>query len=139
MKKKKVGGNDENLNYSIGVLIILLMVFWFTCKCAGGGVTPKPCKHETMRDNNLYYGNTPIKLGGKWNDIRLYDGRVVIPNSKSAMGRLYDNETNTCMPRRKDPDDIQISMHLSKQNEYFSIPRSKTVSHELMCNTSHKK
>ena len=33
-KTKKVGGNNE-LNYSLGVLIILLMVFWFVCKCIG--------------------------------------------------------------------------------------------------------
>jgi hypothetical protein len=147
-KKTKHGGGDEKLNYSLGVLIILLMVFWFTCKCIGNSSDKTQCRDSMSdgpRKHGLYYGNSPISIGSKYglNHIIRNNGVIEVPNSKTALRHLYDEQSykSGSLERNSNNDDKQVAMHLNKRDmeEDIKGPRSKTSSHELMCGSEHGK
>jgi hypothetical protein len=134
-KTKKVGGNNE-LNYSLGVLIILLMVFWFVCKCIGNDYKSYYVEPMAVNDVGLYYGNSPIAIGGNYGlpYIRSVNNVIEVPNSKTAMRNLYDEYAYKCgsLERGSNIDDKQVAIHLSKRpNHSINGPRSKTESREL--------
>lgn len=140
------GDNDGSLNYSIGVLIILLMVFWFISKCIGNSAY-HAYYTEPMSDTDagLYYGATPYSIGGSsgLNYIRNVGGVGEVPNSKTAMRHLYDEQSYKCgsLERSSNTDDRQVAMHLDKQPAVGDSkgPRSKTASHELMCGSGYER
>jgi hypothetical protein len=146
--KMKRGGSDEKLNYSLGILIILLMGFWFICKCIGNNSYKTKCKESMLGGpykSGLYYGNSPISIGSKYgiNHIIRNNGVIEVPNSKTAMRHLYDELAykSASLERNSDNDDKQVAMHLNKRDmkEDIKGPRSKTASHELMCGSEHGK
>lgn len=141
---KKLGGSGDELNYSLGILIILLMVFWFVCKCIGNNYRPYYSEPLVEKNIGLYYGNSPIAIGGNYRlpYIRRVNGVIEAPNSKTAMRHLYDEHAYKCgsLERSSDIDDKQTNMHLAKQTpEPFKGPRSKTDSRELMCGSGHER
>ena len=145
-KRKIKGGDPGELNYSLGVLIILLMMFWFVCKCIGNSSSrsyyTEPMANKT--DANLYYGNSPFAINGNngLQYIRTTGGVINVPNSKTAMRHLYDEHAYKCgsLERSTTADDKQVKMHLDKRvDEGFRGPRSKTDSHELMCGSGHER
>ena len=116
------------LNYSLGVLIILLMFFWFVCKCIGQN--HYQIKREPLTDDtHMIYGNTPIAL----NDspvpyIYLNNSNVVlVPNSKTAYRHLFDKELIPCGIDTKNDKEMS-TMYLKKKGieKYEKMPRGMT-------------
>jgi len=95
------GENDE-LNYSLGVLIVLLMVFWFLCKCIGNS-----SHTERLSNTNLYYGNTPVRIGSTVgvHYIAERNGIVEVPNSKTAMRHLFEDDVKRCTEKKTEDDE----------------------------------
>lgn len=132
------GGGDE-LNYSLGVLIVLLMVFWYLCKCIGQTnykyyYDSKHTPHkETMVDDNFYYGGNQINIGSYPSDqCRLNKKNVIeVPNSKTAMRHLFDS-TYKCSFDTKDDNDqkpstIQMVKNSAREKFVNKRPRSLTA------------
>jgi hypothetical protein len=140
MGKQKYGGGG--LNYSLGVLIILLMVFWFVSKCIGqSGAHSYYIKPMSRNGNALHHVNTSHSLGGYHRTQYNKKSNVVgIPESNTSMRHLNDENAYKCSgPERSNADDKQVDIHLAKQSKVKNQkgPRSKTDSHELMCGTDH--
>jgi len=93
----------QDFNYSIGVLIVLLLFFWFVCKCIGG-------KRDAM---NSVYGDKKIRIvNTPYADIRSTSGGVYVPNSQDAMNKLVDDERYACAAPGKD----MTSFHMAKKS-----------------------
>lgn len=142
--------NNSEINYSLGVLIILIMVFWFVCKCIGQSNYKSYYEKEKMTnmnvDHGFYYGNTPLYLGTPTgiNYIRTNKRNVVeVPNSMTAMRELYDEEHNRCqtLDTLAGFDQAPAKMTLQKKivREAFKNrrPSSMTSTRENMCNDRH--
>ena len=95
---------DSETNYNIGVLILLVMVFWVIYMCnlscehmedqTGGDSSIQQTKSDPM-----IYGNTPLKLGtpSGINYIMQTKNNVVrVPNSQTAMRHLFDSDEYKC-------------------------------------------
>lgn len=88
---------DNDINYSLGTLIILLLMFWFTCKCIGQN--NDHYYNERFTDNTkLIYGDSPITLSSSTIPyIRMNATNLIeVPNSKSAMRHLFDEDMVPC-------------------------------------------
>lgn len=124
-----IGGGDNELNYSLGILIVLLLMFWFVCKCIGpnGNV-----RHEYMKNPRLRYANAPINLDYKSNlkYIRMdQNGTIQVPNSKTSVRHLSDESHNyasidTILSKDNEPS----TMHLMKRGveKHTNKPRGLT-------------
>jgi len=150
--------SDPSFEYSVATLIVLLMVFWYTCKCIGskeknntaclrphlqlqrqprqprqnqrrnpadsdsddeefpsGQAVPRrsvreryagACRRPTSErysnigqaESSLLYGDVPIRIGSSTGSpiIWTVDGVLEVPNSKSAMSKLYDVDRTQC-------------------------------------------
>jgi hypothetical protein len=141
--------SDNQMEYSLGVLIVLLIVFWYMCKTIGGcsqkntcgqPVHINHCATESMDGDLSYlkqarsdpgvipvklkYGNTPLLLGSKdgYKLIRTMPSgdvsnpfNVEVPNSKTAMRRLYDDEPLQPTNRDEAMSSSFADMHILKQ------------------------
>jgi hypothetical protein len=114
----------DSINYSIGGLIIMLMFFWFVCKCIG----KNQCKDGFVDNTRLVYGNTPMILSkSPIPYIRLNAENVLeVPNSKSAYRHLYDKEIIPCgkdavKEIKKDKEVLDMSMKKAKVDT-FRVP-----------------
>lgn len=112
--------STPDYDYSLGVLIILIMSFWFICKCIGGHQHHMYKRCETMSPG-LYYGNTPFLYGSDRDlgYIRTVGKKVVVPNSKTAMRDLYSEEHT--------PDSNKESEHSEMQTQKQSITMKNKV------------
>ena len=142
--KKVTGGNTNESNYSLGLLIIFLIGFWIICNCINSSNCQSYSTEPMTPDTNsgMHYGNSPVVING--NDglsyIRNTGGAINVPNSNTTMRHLYEENAYKCEPleNNSDIDDKQLTMHLDKQtDEGFRGPRSKTDSRELMCGSGH--
>ena len=130
-------------NYSLGVLIVLLMMFWFTCKCIGNKPQPKvrivykpiPQIKQPMKANppnvksgGLIYGGTKIRVGNDngSSHIQLNNSVLEVPNSKTAMRDLMSVDVIKC--NVNDRDNELSSMYLKKKRKEncTSCPKSLT-------------
>ena len=98
---------DDGMQYSIGVLITLILIFWFTCKC--------------INKNSREYDSD--------SDEHECRHKPRIPGSKTSSRYLHDETSNNkTLETHGDVDDKQARMHLSKKKERMhDIPRSNTV------------
>jgi hypothetical protein len=96
---------NNEFNYSLGVLIVLLIVFWAMCKCIGNNQDPnnhhrqRQYQREPFKSNSRFlYGNTPVALSGSPIPyIRMNKtDTVLVPNSKSAYRHLTDHDEYKC-------------------------------------------
>ena len=135
-------GGDNEFNYNIGMLIILLLFFWFVCKCVGKSnyqshyIEPMEAKNKTI------YADSPLVIGGGLPYIHTIDDVIHVPDSNLSMHNLKDTGSYKCgsLERAEEMDKKQTEMHLAKRPlEGFRGPRSKTDSHELMCGSDHTK
>jgi len=128
-----MGMSDAELNYSIGVLIILLLMFWFVCNCSNKKQEPmrsgKPIRHPSLN-----YGGNPIKIGSDrgLRYIHVNKKEVVVPNSKTAMRELFDDNAYKCQTLDTlndfDSRPAQIFLNKRKSEGYIGkkTPRSLT-------------
>lgn len=139
--------HESDVNYSIGVLVILLMMFWFVCKCIGkqqnSNYRHRPIiymRHppiqlkQPMKDvpniksGGMIYGGTKIKIGNSdgSSQIKLNKGTVEVPNSKTAMRDLMSNDISLSSDSSKDTD--LSTMHMQKKNKekFKNHPHSLT-------------
>jgi hypothetical protein len=114
---------SDEINYSLGVLIILLLFFWFVCKCIGNPPkninTQASKKSEAMKGQRLRYGGTPINIDNKTNlsYIRLDDGVMQVPNSMTSVRRLSSESHNYASVNAISENDNESStMHMKKKN-----------------------
>lgn len=109
--------HQDDMNYDIAILITLLLIFWYVCQCQHSKNT-KPRK-DPMR-NNLLYGGTPIQIGNPKGLRYVYDGKkeVVVPNSQTAMRRLFDEDAYKCqtLDTLNDFDSRPAQMFLTKKH-----------------------
>ena len=124
------------LDYSLGVLIVLLMVFWFTCKCIGGhGHAHHQNKCEGMT-GGFYYGNTPFMYGSERDlgYVRTIGDHVVVPNSKTAMRNLYTDEDYKSKSSVKEVEysDIQTQKQKHLVTDKSQIPAGTTATRSLI-------
>ena len=98
--------SEPEFNYSIGVLIVLLMSFWFVCKC----MRPKTDKACTRKHNHcegmedyaagmeMGYDSIPVIIDDSYglSYIRNKDGKIVVPNPKHDIHDYYSDHTNRC-------------------------------------------
>jgi hypothetical protein len=146
----------NQINYSLGVLIVLLMFFWFTCKCIGTNqykhLHVNNCKsygnHNLRHDNrNLRHDNrnlqhkesfSPTFSYGNDTDIEFsnspipyirYDysnNKLKIPNSMSAYSHLFDKELIKCGIDTANDKDSS-SMHMQKKKIESIYNRPKSI------------
>jgi hypothetical protein len=85
----------EDLNYSICVLIILLLMFWFSCKCIGSNNQYK--LKESMKSKTTY-GDSNIRIGNPQGLSYIYNNNkeIMVPNSQTAMRSLFDDDAYKC-------------------------------------------
>jgi hypothetical protein len=116
---KNDGSDGGELNYSLGILIILLMIFWFMCKSMGncGNGTYNTSRYS----NNRYPLMRNLYGGRRWNN-----NRIPVPSSKTSERKLYDENGDDSEDHA---DEKQVNMG----------PKSKTESHKLMCGNEHKR
>ena len=108
--------HESDINYNLGILIILLLMFWFTCKCIGQN-NDHYYNRERFTDNTkLIYGDSPIALSSSTIPyIRMNDTKVIeVPNSKSAMRHLFDEDMVPCK-LDTDVDSDGSIMHMRKK------------------------
>jgi hypothetical protein len=121
--------NDNNINYSLGTLIILLLMFWFTCKCIGQNNDHYYTREKFIDDTKLMYGNSPITLSSSTIPYIRMDAKnlIEVPNSKSAMRHLFDEDMVPCKLDTSIDDDGSI-MHMRKKEieSYKELPRGLT-------------
>lgn len=142
-----MSGENREFNYSLGVLIVLLVVFWTMCKCIGNQPQPqynwnRSYRREPFKSNSqLLYGNTPISLSGlPIPYIRMNKSDItLVPNSKSAYRHLsdfdeyiydVDNKLNSMI------DNDPSSMYLKKKRAAYNkkIPNGMTSQRKLQDN-----
>jgi hypothetical protein len=126
--------NDSELNYNIGVLIILLLMFWFVCN----NIKPteikrkEPMSHQV--NQSLNYGGNPIKIGSSRGLKYIHSNKngIVVPNSQTSMRELFDNSAYKCqsLDTLNDFDSRPAQMFLNKRKSEGYIgkktPRSLT-------------
>jgi hypothetical protein len=125
--------NPNEINYSLGTLIVLLLLFWFVCKCISNPLHPgkhinqqqPSIKSETMDGHRLLYGGTPINLDNQTNltYMRLTDGVIQVPNSMTSVRRLSSESHN-----------YDIVNDISENDNEFSTMHMKKKHLESMCN-----
>jgi hypothetical protein len=140
--KNKLGG-AELPKYFLACLIVFMLVCCFiynTCN----KTTVRKYRTESIgsdKGSRMYYGNTPIRItsNGGLPYIRRTGSGLDVPNSKTAMRALYDEQPYNCksLERGGDLDDKQVNMHMAKQDignsgsNSSKIPRSITDSRYL--------
>jgi hypothetical protein len=91
--------SEPEFNYSIGVLIVLLMSFWFVCKCMRPK-TDNTCKrkHNHYEGMEMGYDSIPVIVDDSYglSYIRNKDGKIVVPNSKHNIRDHYSDHENRC-------------------------------------------
>ena len=109
----------NEINYSLGSLIILLLLFWFVCKCIGTPKQPAPSrKSESMDGHRLLYGGTPINIDNKSNltYMRRTDGVIQVPNSMTSVRRLASESHNyATMNNISENDNESSTIHMKKK------------------------
>jgi len=135
---------SDQINYSIGILIILLMFFWFVSKSIGintyqqlhqqcdGHHTSNQLYKENFSPTLSYNGETIIDLSESPLPYIRYNNEtntIKVPNSKSAYVHLFDKEMIPCGVDT-DRDNEPSSMHLQKRKTESmcgnEIPKSLT-------------
>ena len=119
-------GNE--FNYSICVLIVLLMFFWFVCKCIG----PHQCTHNTDPKKEFFYSfndtnavqfsDTPIpyiRYDNKTNKLK-------IPNSMTAYTNLFDKDMIKCGIDTNNDENLSL-MHMQKKKNETANSRPKSI------------
>lgn len=140
----------EQMNYSIGVLIILLMFFWFVSKSIGINAyqqlhqqcyvnhIPNNLYRENFSPTLSYDGNTIIEFSDSPLPYIRYNNEtntIKVPNSKSAYAHLFDKEMIPCGVNTQNNDPSSIHLQKRKTESIYGnkIPmsltslRSKTV------------
>lgn len=131
--------NSGEINYSLGILIILLMIFWFMCKGIGNtgySTCNRDLSNNMMSSNSMYPARFNAFSGGLTQPRR--GSIVTAPSSKTSERKFYDKSDNSS-DSEDNGDEKQVLMHLYKQQDYYMGPKSKTDSHVLMCNNEHKR
>ena len=144
--------SSHEVNYSLGVLIVLLMVFWFICKCVGQNnhqhsyrpmrrVQPMYMQHtQPMKDSapnvksgGMLYGGTKVKIGNTngSSNIQLNKGVMEVPNSKTATRDLMSSETYKCNDDNKDNELSTMYMMKKNKEKFKTRPRSLTSGRHL--------
>jgi hypothetical protein len=128
---------SDEINYSLCTLIILLLLFWFVCKCISS-----PYKHitqqqtskksEAMGDHRFRYGGTPINIDDQTNltYMRLNDGVIQVPNSLTSVRRLSDESHNYASVNAISENDNEPStMYMKKKHleNMCNQPKSLTA------------
>lgn len=160
----------SQLEYSIGLLIVMLVVFWYMSWIAGSACRPvrpqcrrkcggvcRECMEGSLRypgvahkDNkvivtNAVYGNSPIRIGSPdgvkyirlLNELDKTKPSVIeIPNSKTAMRRLFDDSETDYKSQTHDENMSQSfsDMHINKKilQNGRNKPSSHTSSRDLI-------
>jgi hypothetical protein len=132
-----MSGNE--INYSLGALIVLLMFFWFICKCIGQNQYQQPCQDRFVDNTKLVYGNTPMGLSKSPNPyIRLNSTNLMeVPNSKSAYRHLFDKEMIPCgLDNIKDKEMSTMHLQKKKSESYKSEPLRGLTAHRKLQDNS---
>ena len=135
---------SDQINYSIGILIILLMFFWFVSKSIGINTyqqlhqqydvchTSNQLNKENFSPTLSYDGATIIDLSESPLPYIRYNNEtntIKVPNSKSAYVHLFDKEMIPCGVDT-DHDNEPSSMYLQKRKTESmcgnKIPKSLT-------------
>jgi hypothetical protein len=83
------------MNYSLVLLIVLLLIFWFMCKCIGKN-TNSNYKKENMVNDEIY-GGYRIRINDDAYPRMYVENNVVqVPNSKMALDRLRSTDIYKC-------------------------------------------
>jgi len=110
-----------NINDTIMIGFIILLIFLVMCKCSTGGEFFNSNTNVQMNDKDvgLYYGSTPMILGSPYglNYIRVNNkNEIEVPNSKTALRRLMDEGSYKCRTLETDHDNLPSSYLLKKQS-----------------------
>jgi hypothetical protein len=123
----------DEINYSLGALIVLLLLFWFVCKCIGNPpkhINPRASiRSEAMDGTRLHYGGTPINIDNKTNlSMRLTDGVIQVPNSMTSVRRLSNESHNYASVNAISENDNEPStMHMKKKNQESMCNQPKSL------------
>lgn len=118
------------INYSLSVLIVLMLMFWFMCKCIGRNNEYYYQSQENMIDQNEFvYGDQKATIGNNsaYPYIRNRNNVIEVPNSKSAMRRLMSTEIYKCGLTNK-IDNEPSTMYIKKKSKekFINTPTSRT-------------
>jgi hypothetical protein len=114
----------DEINYILGSLIVLLLLFWFVCKCicnqpSSYKLITVPMNSESMDGSRLSYGGTPVNLDSKTNltYTRLTNGVIQVPNSMTSVRRLSDESHNyESVNDISENDNEPSTMHIKKKH-----------------------
>jgi hypothetical protein len=109
------------------VLLIIFILIWF--------IYGNSSYENTNNIEAMYtYGESKIKIGGEQGlrYIRTVDGVIEVPNSKTAMYRLFDNTRYNCETSLDDSTEDKSLDYLVKENaERYFRPTNVTATREL--------
>ena len=112
------------------IWIVLLIFFIWIWIMYGNSQDEKTNNIEAM----YTYGDSKIKIGGEQGlrYIRTVDGVIEVPNSKTAMYRLFDNTRYNCETSLDDSTEDKSLDYLVKENaERYFRPTNVTATREL--------
>jgi hypothetical protein len=112
------------------ICIVLLIFFIWIWIMYGNSQDEKTNNIEAM----YTYGDSKIKIGGEQGlrYIRTVDGVIEVPNSKTAMYRLFDNTRYNCETSLDDSTEDKSLDYLVKENaERYFRPTNVTATREL--------
>ena len=134
---------NSEFNYSLGVLIVLLIVFWTMCKCIGNNQPlnnhPRYYSREPFKSNSQFlYGNTPVALSGSPIPyIRMNKtNTMLVPNSKSAYRHLTDHDEYKCgsdanLDSMIDKELSTLFLKKKRMSDDTNMPRGLTSQRKL--------
>jgi hypothetical protein len=123
-------GDNILKNYNIGIWPVLLIIFILIWLMYGNSQYENTNNIEAM----YTYGESKIKIGGEQGlrYIRTVDGVIEVPNSKTAMYRLFDNTRYNCETSLDDSTEDKSLDYLVKENaERYFRPTNVTATREL--------
>ncbi len=129
---------DDNINYGLGVLIILLLALWYVCTM--NTVKSATCKLKKQGGHPYYRSGMYLgSSGGFCRGNNMHE----VPNSNTSMRHLFDEQSHKygSLERSSNIDDLQVLMHMEKRADGGCAkgPRSKTDSHILMSPSGHER
>ena len=122
-------GDNILKNYNMGIWGFLLIIFIWVWLMYGN------LQYENINtiESMSMYGNSYIKIGGDQGlrYIRTVNGVIEVPNSKTAMRRLFDNIHYNCETSIDNTTDRSLDYLMKKNAERYFIPKNVTATREL--------
>ena len=107
-------------NNIFGSMIIILIIVWYMYNTSEN----TQCQYKKNRESMYNYGNNPIKIGSSsgLKYIRSVNGTLEVPNSKTSMRHLFDDNEYECKLTNDQDNTLAVDYLLQKNMEIYYNP-----------------